>query len=114
MKKMRKTYAEQTEGIDKSELDRSKSAGECERCAWPADRKWSHRTMDCFCWIRKDKETAPFPKAKEYQKLKVGADDLQESDIGLYMTDAGEGSDEKFDLDDEKESQEQEEDEEDL
>jgi len=37
--KSNKTYAEQTEGINKSELDRRKKAGECQRCAWPADRR---------------------------------------------------------------------------
>jgi hypothetical protein len=31
--KSNKTYAEKTEGIDKSELDRRKVAGECQRCA---------------------------------------------------------------------------------
>jgi len=46
--KSNKTYAEQTEGIDKSELDRRKPAGECQRCAWPGDRKGVHKTMDCF------------------------------------------------------------------
>jgi hypothetical protein len=69
--KSNKTYAEQTEGIEKSELDRRKAAGECQRCAWPADRKGAHKTMDCFRWAKKDVGTAPFPKAKEYQKLKV-------------------------------------------
>jgi len=33
LKKSGKTYAEQTEGIDKSELDRRKAAGECQSCA---------------------------------------------------------------------------------
>jgi len=75
--KSNKTYAEQTEGIEKSELDRRKAAGECQRCAWPSDRKGNHKTMDCFRWARKEVGTAPFPKAKEYQKLKVGAYDQQ-------------------------------------
>jgi hypothetical protein len=60
-----KTYGEQREGIDKSELDRRKAAAECQRCAWPADRKGAHKTMDCFRWVRKEVGTVPFPKAKE-------------------------------------------------
>jgi len=73
MNKSVKTYAEQTEGIDKSELDRRKAAGECQRYAWPADRKRAHKMMDCFRWPKKQVRTASFPKTKEYQKLKVGA-----------------------------------------
>jgi hypothetical protein len=86
----RKTYVEQTEGIDKSELDARKAAGECQRCAWPADRKGSYKTMDCFRWARKDIGTAPFPMAKQYQKLKVGAycqEENEDSEIDLYTTD---------------------------
>jgi len=44
--KSKKTYAKQTEGIEKSELDRRKAAGECQRCAWPGDRNGAHNTMD--------------------------------------------------------------------
>jgi hypothetical protein len=87
--KSNKTYAEQTEGIEKSDLDRRKAAGECQRCAWPGDRKGAHKTMDCFKWAKKDVGTAPFLKAKEYQKLKVGAYNQKDSDsdIDLYTTD---------------------------
>jgi len=48
--KSNKTCVEQTEGIDKSELDRTKVAGECQRCAWHWDRKGAHKRMDCFQW----------------------------------------------------------------
>lgn len=72
-KKSGKTYVEQTEGIDSAELNRRKAAGECQRCAWPADREESHKTMDCFRWSRKEKGTAPFLKAKVHQNLNVGA-----------------------------------------
>jgi hypothetical protein len=85
-----KTHAEQTEGIEKSELDRRKAAGECQRCAWPGDRKGAHKTMHCVRWAKKEVGTAPFPKAKEYQKLQVGAYDQEEdleSEIDLYTTD---------------------------
>jgi len=98
--KSKKTYAEQTEGIDKSELDRRKAAGECQRCAWPGDRKGAHNTMDCFRWARKESGTAPFPKAKEYQKLKVGAYD-QESEVDLYTTDDSEESEDSDKSEDE-------------
>jgi len=43
--------------------------------------------MDCFCWARKEVGTAPFPKAKHYQKLKVGAyHPKEDSEIEKYMT----------------------------
>ena len=46
--------------------------------------------MDCFRWARKEIGMAPFPKAKEYQKVKVGAHgqkEESESGIDLYTTD---------------------------
>jgi hypothetical protein len=64
MKKPVKTFGTQTKGIDGSELRRRKAAGECQRCAWPRDRKGSHKTLDCFHWKRIDKGTAPFPKKR--------------------------------------------------
>jgi hypothetical protein len=67
-KKPIKTFGTQTEGIDGSELRRRKAAGECQRCAWPQDRKGSHKTLDCFRWKRLEKGTAPFPKKKNYDK----------------------------------------------
>jgi hypothetical protein len=63
-----RTFGTQTEGIDGSELRRRKAAGECQRCAWPQDRKGSHKTLDCFRWKRVEKGTAPFPKKKNYNK----------------------------------------------
>jgi hypothetical protein len=59
-----KTFGTQTEGIDGSELRRRKAAGECQRCAWPRDRKGSHKTLNCFRGKRTDKGTAPFPKKR--------------------------------------------------
>jgi hypothetical protein len=67
-KKPIKTHGTQTEGIDGNELRRRKAAGECQRCAWPRDRKGSHKTLDCFRWKRLEKGTAPFPKRKNYNK----------------------------------------------
>jgi hypothetical protein len=110
--KSNKTYAEQTEGIDKSELDRRKAAGECQRCAWPGDRKGAHKTMDCVRWTKKDVGTASFPKAKEYQKLKIGAyNQDSESEIDLYTTDDSDSSNEERPEDEEEESPEEEEEE---
>jgi hypothetical protein len=67
-KKPIKTYGTQTEGIEGSELRRRKAAGECQRCAWPQDRRGSHKTLDCFRWARLEKGTAPFPKRKNCDK----------------------------------------------
>jgi len=68
--KPRKDYAK-TEGIEPSKIDRRKAAGECLRCAWPSDRKGNHRVKDCIRPMRLDKGTASYPKAKDYQKMKV-------------------------------------------
>jgi hypothetical protein len=67
-KKPIRTFGTQTEGIDGSELRRRKAAGECQRCAWPPDRKGIHKTLDCFRQKRVEKGTAPFPKRKQYNK----------------------------------------------
>jgi len=40
--------------------------------------------MDCFRPAKMDKGTANFPKAKEYQKLRVGAYELEEDQRDLY------------------------------
>lgn len=91
-------YANETVAMDKSEWDRRKAAGECQTCAWPADRNRAHKTIDCLRLARKEVGTAPFPKAKEYQKLKVGSygqKDDSESEIDLYTTDEEEGESEE-------------------
>lgn len=64
LKEVKKTYQTQTDRIGKSELDRRKAAGECQHCAWPKDKKGSHKTLDCFHWKQLDKGTAPFPKQR--------------------------------------------------
>jgi hypothetical protein len=61
-KKRPKTFGTQTEGIDGSKLRRRKAAGEWQRCAWPRDRKGSHKTLDCFRWKRFEKGTTAFQK----------------------------------------------------
>jgi len=79
-----KTFATQTQGIPQDELDRRKKSRECMRCGWPADRKGNHKTMDCYRPVKTDKGTANFPKAKEYQKLRIGAYELEEDQKDLY------------------------------
>ena len=64
-KKPIKTFGTQTAGIDGNKLRRRKTAGECQRCAWPQDRKGSHKTLDCFGRKNLEKGTAPFLKEVE-------------------------------------------------
>jgi hypothetical protein len=40
--------------------------------------------MDCYRPIKTDSGTASFPKAKEYQKMKIGAIHLEEDQQDLY------------------------------
>jgi hypothetical protein len=70
--RLQKEYPK-TEGIEPSEVERRKVAGECLHCAWPSDSKGSHRVKDCIRPIKLSKGTASHPKAKEYQWLKVAA-----------------------------------------
>jgi len=62
---------QETEGIEASELERRKAAGECLRCPWPSDRNGSHTVKDCKRPIKLDKSTASYPKVKEYHKMKI-------------------------------------------
>ena len=55
-------------GIAREEIARRRVNEECLRCAWPSDRKGSHRVADCRRPIKLGKGTANFPKAKEYLK----------------------------------------------
>jgi len=69
-----------TQGIEPSEISRRKAAGECLRCAWPSDLKGTHMVKDCQRPIKLDKGTASYPKAKEYQKMKVAGLELPSDD----------------------------------
>jgi len=80
-----KTFATQTENIPQDESNRRKKAREYIRYAWQADRKGNHKTMDYHRAVKTDAGTANFPKAKEYQKLRVGAYELEEDQRDLYM-----------------------------
>jgi len=62
-----KTFGTQTHGIAGSELRRRKAAGGSQRCAWPKERKGSHKTIDCLRWPQFDKGTAPFNRRKSYR-----------------------------------------------
>jgi len=57
-----------TEGIDASEIERRKAAGECLRCAWPEYKKGNHGVRNCHRQIKLDKGTAIFPKDRKYQR----------------------------------------------
>jgi hypothetical protein len=62
---------DKTEGISGRDIQRRKGVGECLHCAWHADRKGTHRVKDCVRPIKLDKGTSSYPKAKEYQQLKL-------------------------------------------
>jgi hypothetical protein len=57
--KLIKTFGTQTQGIDDSELRRRKAAGECQRCAWPGNKKGSQRAIDCIREKRLEEGTGP-------------------------------------------------------
>ena len=76
------------EGIPDDELNRRRKENECLRCAWPADRKGKHYTKDCFRQIKLDKGTADFPKAKAYQKMRIGAVEFEQGEEDLYDLDS--------------------------
>jgi len=79
-----------TEGIEPLEIERRKAAGECLRCAWPSDRKGSHRVKDCIRPVKLDKGTASYPKAKEYQKMKIAGLELLDEDSQSDSSDQSE------------------------
>jgi len=54
------------------------------RYAWPADRKGNHKMIDCYRPVKTDPGTANIPKANEYQKLRVGACEMEEDRKDLY------------------------------
>jgi hypothetical protein len=57
-------------GIAQKEIARRKKTGECLRCAWPSDRKGSHRVASCRRPIKISKGTAVLLNAKEHSKPK--------------------------------------------
>jgi hypothetical protein len=97
----------QPAGIESSELQRRRSTGECLRCAWPSDRKGSHRVADCRRPIKLDKGTAAFPKPKEYQKMKIPGTKI-ESDSEEGSSDSSEDEDSEEDSDEESEEEQSE------
>jgi hypothetical protein len=91
-------------------MERRKVVGECLRCAWPSDWKGSHRVKDCIRPVKLDKGTASYPKAKDYQKMKVaGLKLLDESeDEDSQTDDSEEESEENSGSESEEESEEEE------
>jgi hypothetical protein len=51
------------EGIAATEIQRRKEEGECLRCAWPSDRKGTHRVKDCIKEIQLDPGTGSHARA---------------------------------------------------
>jgi len=82
------SFKEKIEGISGDELDRRRKEKECLRCAWPADRKGKHKTKDCYRPIKLDKGTADFPKARAYQKMRIGAVEIESGEEDLYEVDS--------------------------
>jgi len=78
-------------GINKEDVQRRKSAGECLRCAWPSDRIRFHRVKECRRPIKLDKGTAGFPKAKKYQEIKLQKPSVEE--VSTEETSSTESSD---------------------
>jgi len=83
-KKEDSSFKDKIEGIPGDELDRRRKEKECMRCAWPADRRGKHNTKDCYRPIKLDKGTAEFPKAKAYQKMRIGAMEIESGEEDLY------------------------------
>jgi hypothetical protein len=76
-----KPVTSRTEGIEPKELARRKAAGECLRCAWPADRKEAHRIKDCRRPSKPEEGTASYPKGKAYERAKI-PEETSEPDTG--------------------------------
>jgi hypothetical protein len=60
-----------TEGIEATEIQGGMNATECLRCAWPSDRKGTHRVKDCIRPINLDKGNASYPKGRNWQRLAI-------------------------------------------
>jgi hypothetical protein len=79
-----KERSNELEGISEKELSRRRKDKECLKCAWPSDRKGKHFSRDCRRPIKLDEGTASFPKAKEYQKMRIGALELENGEEDEY------------------------------
>jgi hypothetical protein len=84
-----KLHNSKIEGIKDNEVQRRKIAGEILRCAWPSDRKGTHRVRNCIRPIKLDRETASYNKDKTYQRL----ESLERSSKDNTSTDTEESSD---------------------
>jgi hypothetical protein len=91
-KRKTKDYSK-TEGISETEIQRWKIAGECLCCAWPSDRKGTHRVKDCNRRIKLDKGTANYPTDKEYQRIKQFHRQLSVEEVNTEESSSEESSD---------------------
>jgi len=64
----KRTDYRSTKGIEPDEILRRKAAGECLHCAWPPDKKGTHRVKDYLRPIKLEKGTASYPKVRSYQQ----------------------------------------------
>jgi len=80
LRKSKNTLGSSTkiEGINASEISRRKAAGECLRCAWPSDRKGSHRVKDCNRNIKVTIGTVEFPRTPKKLSTPLGSSDPEE------------------------------------
>jgi len=67
----RKLSKDLTEGINETEIQRRKAAGECLHCAWPAYRKGAHRAADCRHPIKSTRGTVTLPEKRNHQEVKL-------------------------------------------
>ena len=69
-----------TDGIDPVEILRRKLAGECLCCAWPSEKKGTHKVKDCRRPIKIDMGTAGFTQVREYRKQQLSESGFSSSD----------------------------------
>jgi hypothetical protein len=65
-KKKDKVKFDKTDGFSEEEIQRRKVEGECLHCAWPNDRKQTHRVTKSVIAIKLNKNTAGHPKARDH------------------------------------------------
>jgi hypothetical protein len=85
-----------TAGIDEAEIRRRWKTGECLRCAWPSDRKGSHRVADCRRPIKLDKGEASHPKAKGFPKTKQARQQIPDDGKSSEPSSSEESSDDSL------------------
>jgi hypothetical protein len=57
-----KTFATETETVQRDKHNRRRKVRESMKCAWPADRNGNHKTMDCFQPVKTDIRNCEFSR----------------------------------------------------